>query len=122
MEQLQPYISTIGEALAGLLVVVVLTAVGVLRGKVNEWMATRTTAAQREILHKIAAEGAALAETSWKEGGGPEKMKAAMKYVENMLNRHGIEFDPMSVQAAIEKAVQDFNAQVKGNSKGGAVR
>ncbi|WP_020615722.1 phage holin [Paenibacillus daejeonensis] len=111
MEQLQPHIGAIGDALVSILVVVLLGIAATLRTKVNEWLASRTTAAQREILHKLAAEGAALAETTWREKGGPEKLSDAVKYVEGMLRKNGIEFDPLSIQAAIEKAVQDFNAQ-----------
>src|SRR4051794_22780363 len=115
LEQLQPYITTVVEALLGLLVTSILGFIAVMRGKLNAWLEAHTTAAQRETLARLAGEAAALVESAWKEqGNGPQKMKQAIDYVMKRAAELGITLNIVSIQAAVEKAVQDYNAQVKG--------
>ncbi|OUS70316.1 hypothetical protein B1748_29210 [Paenibacillus sp. MY03] len=116
MENLQPYIDTIVQALVGLLVSFLLGVLAMLRGKVQEWLETRTTVQQRDILHRLAGEAAALAEATYKDAGGPEKMNAAFAYVLQRAAVIGISVERESVQAAIEKAVMDYNTKVKGEA------
>lgn len=116
MEHLQPYIDTIVQALLGLLVTFLLGVVAVFRGKVKEWLETRTSAQQRDILHRLAGEAAALAEATYKDAGGPEKLSEAYAYVLERAAELGISINRDSIRAAIEKAVMDYNAKVKGEA------
>lgn len=114
IEQLQPYVLTVLQALMGLLVAMLLTGIAVMRKKAETWLESRTTAQQREILHKLAVEGAALIEATYEDAGGPAKLAGAFDYVSKRLHELGIEASSQTIQAAIEKAVQDFNAKTKG--------
>lgn len=111
---LKPYLDTIVQALIGLLVALILSAIAVLRKKVEAWLDSRTSAQQREILHRLAGEAMALAETELKKQGGIAKMDAALKYVLSRAADYGIQVGIDTIRAAIEKAVLDYNAQTKG--------
>jgi hypothetical protein len=113
LELIQPYIGTIVDALVGVLVVFVLGIVAMLRVKVTAWLETRTTAQQREILHRLATEAMALAESEYKDRGGPAKLDAALMYVIDRAAKYGINVGMDSIRAAIEKAVLDYNARTK---------
>ncbi|MBB6670296.1 phage holin, LLH family [Cohnella nanjingensis] len=115
----QPYITGIVQALVGILVLFVLGGASLLGGRVSKWLGARTTAAQREILHRLAAEAAALAESLYNEAGGPTKLNAAITYVLDRAKQLGIDVSRESIRAAIEKAVQDYNARAKGASTNG---
>lgn len=115
MELLQPYIDGIVQGLIALLVTFILTVLAMLRGHMKTWLNARTTANQREILHRLAEEAAALAEVTYKDAGGPAKLDAAFEYVIDRANEAGIPLNKLSVRAAIEKAVLDYNAKVKGD-------
>lgn len=118
LDQIQPYIVTVVQALLGLLVAAVLGWVAVMRGRLDEWLKARTTAAQRETFHKLAGEAAALVEVTYKDEGGPAKLSAAYDYVSKGLGTIGIEMAGNEIRAAIEKAVADYNA-AKGAASGG---
>lgn len=109
MELIQPYVETIVQAVIGVLVAAVLGAVAVLKGKVSTWLEARTTVQQREILHRLAQEASALAESAYISGGGPQKLQAAIDYVNERTKGYGIELSLLEIQAAVEKAVQDYN-------------
>lgn len=112
MEILQPYIEQIVQALIGLLVVFVIGIVTLLRTKVNAWLVARTTAAQRDALNRLAQEGMALAEATYKSMDGPAKLNKAIAYVSARIAWSNIDED--QIRAAVEKAVLDYNARVKG--------
>jgi LL-H family phage holin len=116
LEHLQPYISTIVEALLGLLVAFVLGVVAMLRVRVTTWLEARTTEAQRETLHKLATEAMALVESTYKGMNGPDKLNQAINYVAARVAWSGV--DAASIKAAVEKAVLDYNAKVKGDPRG----
>ncbi|MEK4456819.1 hypothetical protein [Paenibacillus sp. FSL R10-2748] len=80
IETVQPYVSTIVTAAAGVLTAFVLGGLNKLKTKVNVWLEARTTAAQREVIHKIAGEGFAFAQTAFKEAGGERKLQEALQY------------------------------------------
>lgn len=107
----RPYINMIVEGLIGLLVLFVLGMIAMLRSKLNAFIAARTTAAQRDTLHKLAMEAAALAESAWGAGGGQDKMLAAFRYVSKRAGDYGIDVSPETIKATIEKAVLEYNAQ-----------
>lgn len=118
MHTIQPYVTSIVEALAGLLAVLLLGVIRSLRVKAEAWLEAHTTAAQLDTVHKLAAEAAALVEVTYKEAGGPQKLAAALEYVVDKLDAAGINVDPVAIRAAIEKAVQDFNAKGSGAGAG----
>ncbi|MBP1992103.1 phage holin, LLH family [Paenibacillus eucommiae] len=70
----------------------------------------KTIQEQRELLHKIASEGFALAEQTFKQLGGEQKLSSAQDYVIRRLDAAGVQFSAMEIRAAIEKAVLDYNA------------
>jgi LL-H family phage holin len=117
LEHLQPYISTIVEALIGLLVAFVLGVVAMLRTKVMAWLEARTTVAQRDTLHKLANEAMALIESTFKDSNGPEKLNQAINYVTARVAWTGE--DATTIRAAVEKAVLDYNVKVKSGVSGG---
>jgi len=114
---MQAYIDQIVQALVGLLVVFVLGVVASLRVKVNVWLSSKTSAQQREILHRIAAEGFALVEVTYKQMDGPAKLNKALKYVSDRAISYGLDFSIDTIRAVVEKAVLEYNAKVKGSGK-----
>lgn len=84
-----------------------------LRKRVVLWLETRTSAQQRDILHRLAGEAAALAESIYFGGNGPAKLRAAMSYVNERLEDRGINFSAESIRAAIEKSVMEYNISIK---------
>ncbi|OMF35253.1 hypothetical protein BK133_11125 [Paenibacillus sp. FSL H8-0548] len=112
MDILQPYVDTVVQALIGLLVTFIIGVIAMLQGKVKTWLETRTTAQQREVLHRIAGEAVALFEATIGSGSGRAKLKAAEGYVINHLAKIGSSLTATEIKAAIEKAVADYNAGV----------
>lgn len=84
-----------------------------LKTKVNAWLEARTTAAQREVIHKVAGEAFALAQTTFKEAGGERKLQEALQYASLRLTEQGIVVSPTELQAAIEKAYLEYKAKTK---------
>jgi hypothetical protein len=113
MDIFQPYITGIIQALVGLLVTILIAAAVSLRQKINVWMESRTTAAQRESLHKFSLEAFAFAETVFKDSNGPDKLNAAYGYLYRRAKQYGIEISETEIKAIIEKSVLDFNASLK---------
>ncbi|MDU8671566.1 MULTISPECIES: hypothetical protein [Paenibacillus] len=70
IENVQPYVNTIVTAAAGVLTAFVLGGLNKLKTKVNVWLEARTSAAQREVIHKIAGEGFAFCSDSIQAGRG----------------------------------------------------
>lgn len=123
---MQNSIDTVLTALANHLlelIFAVLVAYAVsLRNKFTAWLKARTTASQRETLHKLAAEAMAYAESVIGREAGLAKLNAAITYVSDKSEALGIKVSPESIQAAIEKAVLDYNVQVKGGSAGASTQ
>lgn len=110
MTTIQPYLETVVQALVGLLVTVALVGIAAVQGKVQTWLAARTTAEQQAILHQLGAEAAAFAESAYKAGGGPEKLELALAYVSEKAGTIGLPVTPEGIRAVVEKAVLDFKA------------
>ncbi|WP_058303459.1 phage holin, LLH family [Gorillibacterium timonense] len=111
MKLIEPYLETIVTALVGLLTTLLLAAIAALRGKIQLWLAARTTAAEQQVLHLVAKEAYALAERLYIERSGPEKMKQAIAYAAEELQRKGIAVSPVKLEAAIEAAWLDFQTR-----------
>lgn len=108
VEAAQPYVVTIITAILGTVTTFVLIGVRSLQAKGEKLIEARTTAAQREQLHKIAAEAFAFAQTLYKDFEGPEKLDQAISYASRQLYDRKIEMSPEEIRAAIEKAYLDF--------------
>ncbi|WP_016821975.1 hypothetical protein [Paenibacillus polymyxa] len=78
IDTVQPYVNTIVTATAGVLTAFVLGGLTNSKLKVNVRLEARTTAAQREVIHKIAGEGFTFAQTAFKEAGGERKLQKAL--------------------------------------------
>ncbi|MEE4561536.1 phage holin, LLH family [Paenibacillus polymyxa] len=113
IETIQPAISTIVTAIVGVLVTFALAGINTLKNKANNWLDARTTAAQREVIHKVAGEAFALAQTTFKDAGGVHKMQEALQYASLRLTEQGIIVSPTELQAAIEKAYLEYKAKTK---------
>ncbi|MBE7897491.1 hypothetical protein G7L40_02080 [Paenibacillus polymyxa] len=113
IETIQPAISTIVTAIVGVLVTFALAGINTLKNKANNWLDARTTAAQREVIHKVSGEAFALAQTTFKDAGGVRKMQEALQYASLRLTEQGIVVSPTELQAAIEKAYLEYKAKTK---------
>lgn len=109
IEQIQPYVSTIVLAVVGLLAYVISGAINVVKVKAGAYFDAKLTAAQRELLHRIAGEAYAYAETAFKNAGGPAKLEEALKYASEQLKKRGINISNIELQSAIEKVWLDFS-------------
>ncbi|APQ59805.1 hypothetical protein PPOLYM_02569 [Paenibacillus polymyxa] len=113
IETVQPYVNTIATAAAGVLTAFVLGGLNKLKTKVNVWLEARTTAAQREVIHKIAGEGFAFAQTAFKEAGGERKLQEALQYTTLRLAEQGITVSAVEIRSTIEKAYLEYNSKTK---------
>ncbi|MDG0053097.1 phage holin, LLH family [Paenibacillus sp. P2(2022)] len=113
IETVQPYVNTIVTAAAGVLTAFVLGGLNKLKTKVNVWLEARTTAAQREVIHKIAGEGFAFAQTAFKQAGGERKLQEALQYASLTLTSQGITVSQVELRSAIEKAYLEYKAKTK---------
>lgn len=94
-------------------IIVFLGYLTTLRKKIGIWLETRTTTQQRDLLHRLAGEAVALAESIYFSGNGPSKLRAAMSYVNERLEDRGIDINAESIRGAIEKSVMDYNVTTK---------
>lgn len=112
MDQAQPYISSIVVAIIGLLATVIIGAVNKLKKKASDYFDANLSVKQRELLHKVASEAFAYAETMYKEYNGDDKMKEAYSYVSEKLGDAGLSISPQEIRAAIEKAWVDNKKKI----------
>ncbi|MBE0335133.1 phage holin, LLH family [Paenibacillus sp. 23TSA30-6] len=113
IEGVQPYVTTIATAAVGVLTTVILAGLNTVKVKVNTWLEARTTAAQREVIHKIAGEGFAFAQTAFKEAGGERKLQEALQYTTLRLAEQGITVSVVELRSAIEKAYLEYSSKTK---------
>ncbi|MGW9531125.1 phage holin, LLH family [Paenibacillus terrae] len=113
IESVQPYVTTIATATIGILTTFVLAGLNTVKGKANTWLEARTTAAQREVIHKVAGEGFAFAQTAFKQAGGERKLQEALQYASLTLSSQGIVVSQVELRSAIEKAYLEYKAKTK---------
>ncbi|WP_339200426.1 phage holin, LLH family [Paenibacillus sp. FSL P2-0322] len=113
IEGVQPYVTTIATAAVGVLTTFVLAGLNTVKQKVNLWLEARTTAAQREVIHKVAEEGFAFAQTAFKQAGGERKLQEALQYASLTLTSQGIVVSQVELKSAIEKAYLEYKAKTK---------
>jgi len=106
MEAMQPVITAIVKDLITFVVLGLLIAYGLLKTKILSFI-------KNEMLHRIASEGFALAETNFKELGSNGKYDKAFKYTSEKLGRFRIKVTDDEVKAAIEKACLEYNSKKK---------
>lgn len=101
---LSPYVQQ------GLTVVIQIAALAaiyglaILRRKIEVYMQANLDVKQTELLHLLGKEAFAFAETAYKELQGPDKLSAALDYLQKQAKAKGIPFDPEAARAAVEKA------------------
>lgn len=117
VQSAQPYLNAIVTAIVGVLATMIIAGLKTLQNKANEWLDARTTAAQRETIHKVAGEAFALAQTAFKDLGGDAKLQEALSYALKQLGSRGISVSAQEVQAAIEKAYLDYKAKTVQTNK-----
>lgn len=104
VEAAQPYVTAIVTAIVGALAAVLLAAVGVVKAKAVTYLDSKLEATQRELLHKVAGEAYAYAETVYKSKESQVKLAQALDYATQQLGRRGINVTPAEIRAAIEAA------------------
>lgn len=114
IQAIQPYITAIATALIGLLATGLLALIATLRTKLESWIVARTSAAQRDLLHKVAAEAYAYVELQY--GGGTDKLAAAADYVTARLSLSKLGLTGEDVIAAIQRAWAELDIKNKGGS------
>ncbi|OME62311.1 hypothetical protein BSK59_02235 [Paenibacillus odorifer] len=112
IDQAQPYITAVTLAIVGVLATVILRAVALLQHKANSWFDAKLSVSQRELLHKIASEGFAFAQTVYKDLGGEEKLQQALLYSSDQLAAKGIKVSTEEIRAAVEDAYLKYKATV----------
>lgn len=112
-ELIQPYVTSIVVAVVGILTTIVLAFIATLKTKINLWIDTKTSASQRELIHKIANEAFAYIESTMKDQGSKTKLSAAYMYASEKLGQLGINVTKEEIDAAVEKAVLEYNAKQK---------
>lgn len=110
---LNEFLNPVLQALLSFSAALVVAALVELRKHVLAWFAARTTAAQRETLHRLASEGFALAEQLYRDAGGPEKLRQALAYVERAASERNIKVEAATIRATVEHAVLQYNALTK---------
>ncbi|QJC50478.1 hypothetical protein HGI30_01980 [Paenibacillus albicereus] len=101
------------DAMTALLALAVIVAAPILCRRGVAYLSVKAGEHQRVLLHRIAEEAAALAESAYPNGGGPQKLAMAMKYAQEQLRLLGIRLGQEALRASIEKAVLDYNAMIK---------
>lgn len=110
LEIAQPYLTAVATALIGLLATLLLALITGLRHKLELWLEARTSAAQREVLHKLAAEAYAYTEKLY-DGNSEDKLNAAIQYVVTRMNLSRFGLTSRDVRAAIQKAWAELDAK-----------
>lgn len=99
MEFIYPVIAAIILGLVGYLTYMIKMFFNYLQVKSNAWFDARTTAAQREQLHRLAAEAYARAEKI-----GTDKLNVAIEYVTRHMQNKSIPITNEEIKAAVDKA------------------
>lgn len=106
MESMQPVITAIVKDLITFVVLGLLIAYGLLKTKILSFI-------KNEMLHRIASEAFAYAETEFSDLGSNGKYDAAFKYTSSKLGQYHIKVTNEEVKAAIEKACLEYNTKKK---------
>ncbi|MEK5260217.1 hypothetical protein MKY75_13495 [Paenibacillus sp. FSL L8-0663] len=91
----------------------VLGGLNKLKTKVNVWLEARTTAAQREVIHKVAGEAFAFAQTTFKDAGGVHKMHEALQYASLRLTEQGIVYRLRSYKQQLRRHIWSIRLKQK---------
>jgi LL-H family phage holin len=117
MEQIwndiSPLVSSILLEVIKLLTAIILAGFGYLQIKAKASINTIKDKAQRELLHKIADEAFAHAETFFANESSQIKLNKALSYVSSKLGELKINLSLEEVRAAVEKACLEYNTKKK---------
>jgi hypothetical protein len=105
---LQPYLNDVVNAIVGLVAALLIAAFIKLRLKLVSYIDSHTTAAERQLLHSVAAEAVAYAGTVFKDQNGELRLESALSYVNTHLKPYGISFTEAELRGAVEKAYADY--------------
>jgi LL-H family phage holin len=111
--EISPLVSSILLELIKLVALAVLAGFGYLQVKVKGAINSNKNKAQRELLHKIADEAFAHAETFFASESSQIKLNKALSYVSSNLGAMGIKLSLEEVRAAVEKACLEYNTKKK---------
>lgn len=104
------YVVRIILAAIGLAVLALITLLwGAWTTKIRPWLDVRLTATQRELIDRIAKDGYAWVEANF-PGTGGEKFEKACEWLSLKLGRIGIKIPAEEIEAAVQKAWEEFNA------------
>lgn len=103
------YVVRIILAAIGLAVLALLTLLWwAWKSKVQPWLDARLTVTQRELIDRIARDGYAWVEKNFSVTG-PEKFEQACEWLSIKLGRIGIKIPAEELEAAVQKAWEEFN-------------
>lgn len=77
--------------------------------KIQPWLDARLTVTQREIVESVARDTYAWVEKNW-PGIGREKFEKACEWLAAKLGRIGIKIPAEEIEAAVQRAWEEFNA------------
>ncbi|WP_342436699.1 phage holin, LLH family [Paenibacillus sp. FSL L8-0436] len=83
-----------------------------MKNKAVSYLDSKLDATQWELLHKVAGEAYAYAETVYKSAEGQAKLEQALDYATEQLSRNGIEVTPAEIRAAIEQVYLKYKKQL----------
>lgn len=109
-QEISPVLSNIVVELIKLLALAVLAGFGLLQLKVKSAIDTVKDKNNREMLHKIANEAFAHAEALFGSESGRQKLGKAFIYASSKLGNLGIKVTDDEINAAIERACLEYNA------------
>ncbi|WP_339283643.1 phage holin, LLH family [Paenibacillus sp. FSL R5-0486] len=101
------FINKIAVDLVTVIVSVLLVLYAMIKTRVFSWI-------KNEMIRKAAEEGFALVEQRFKDAYKEDKFDRAYAYTSEKLTRWKIKVPQNEIEAAIEKAVVDYNAQKAG--------
>jgi len=107
---LNDYVARIVLTAIGLAVLALLTLLWwAWTSKVRPWLDVRLTATQREIIERLARDAYAWVEKNW-PGIGRDKFEKACEWLSLKLGRIGMKIPAEEVEAAVQRAWEEFNA------------
>jgi hypothetical protein len=104
-------VTIIVKSIIGFATMLILFGLNQLKVKILLSIEKQKIVKDRELLHKIASEGFAMAEQAL--NGSSAKYNAAFSYTSEMLGKAGVKITGEEIRAAVEKAVLDYNAKTK---------
>lgn len=103
MEILKTIVTIYGGQLIGMIMAIVMAALGLIVKRVCEKLI------DTPVKEAVAADAVKFVEQVWKTLHGPEKLQKALETAALLLKKKGIKFDAEEMKILIEAAVGEFN-------------